>query len=491
MKRTIKGLTAPNRIFGRGESREQNAIIKVYSVQELKNALTKIYSFKGGIGTIQIAGDITISEPIQLKQFIEGEAAPKEIIIQSIAGARILNGNKTAGDWDYDMPGNTEIPVFDIGQGRQAFGLPRIPQPVVKYTFLDLVINSDTSRPFGAFLVANLFDNWPTFLRFLPEVKINNLKLFNVHNLFACYYRPDPFPVDVIISLVTPNINGVSVRNTDPSIGSFYLNTPAFGFFNGVFSNFGALNWDDKYLTTNHLKIYTNDGFYNNTFNGIGLLTEILDDPAISIGNSLRNNGQGNTLIGGELISFPKNNWSFSFINCGIPNLNGQGFGAQNFSVFPTGYGPRTGVDLGLESRNSFNIVTPNFTPNSAVENFTVESTFCQYTEERNATVSLQSSFVSIPENSEYEVNWHFTVRKRSTNQVNTYHIKTNVRRETGNITIISNNTIAASEEFLGLGSIFPVSFGSGMYIRPYLSATEELDVSCVVKMTGRGLPTL
>lgn len=459
MKRTIKGLTAPNRIFGKGESREQNAIIKVYSVQELKNALTKIYSFKGGIGTIQIAGDITISEPIQLKQFIEGEAAPKEIIIQSIAGARILNGNKAAGDWDYDMVGNTEIPVFDIGSGRFAAES----QLIVKYTFLDLIINSDTSRPFGAFLASELSNRGGTFDELLGEIKISNIKLFNVHALLAAYSKMNVFTKNS--TAVTPNITGVSLRNTSSLISEFYFNNAHFGIIYGLVNNVGTWNKDNRADNSNIMNIYTSNLFRYNSFESIGLRTKILADP-----NALFffENGFANTFSGGEIIDFPAND-SFAFSNT---IFSGQLFSSGN-TIIPT-RGPS----------GAFNIVTPT-EPITGTINFVVENTFCLY-KEIVGSGSLTTG--PLPKNSEYEVNWHLTIKRRATDEVNTYHIKTNVRRVTGNLVIVSNNTIAASEEFLGMTGLIPVVGFTALNISPVLGS-ETLDVSVVVKMTGKMLP--
>lgn len=469
MKRTIKGLTAPNRIFGKGESREQNAIIKVYSVQELKNALTKIYSFKGSIGTIQIAGDITISEPIQLKQFIEGEAAPKEIIIQSIAGARILNGNKAAGDWDYDMTGNTEIPVFDVGFGRGIdlfTGAPLESQLIVKYTFLDLVINSDTSRPFGAFIAAKTFSpNVPLNIKTLSlgEIKINNIKLFNVHTLLAGYSTDSSFAS--IVTAVTPNIDGVSVRNTSSIISEFYFNNAYFGIIYGLVNNVGTWNKDNRADNSNIMNIYTSNLFRYNSFESIGLRTKILEDPNATF---FFENGFANTFSGGEIIDFPAND-SFAFSNT---IFSGQLFSSGN-TIIPT-RGPS----------GAFNIVTPT-EPITGTINFVVENTFCLY-KEIVGSGSLTTG--PLPKNSEYEVNWHLTIKRRATDEVNTYHIKTNVRRVTGNLVIVSNNTIAASEEFLGMTGLIPVVGFTALNISPVLGS-ETLDVSVVVKMTGKMLP--
>lgn len=449
-------LIAPKRIFGKGESREQNAIIKVYSAQELKNALTKIYSFKGGIGTIQIAGDITISEPIKLKQFVEEEAAPKEIIIQSIAGARILNGNTVPGDWNYDMSGNTEIPVFDIGSGR----FDAESKLIVKYTFLDLIINSDNSRPFGAFLASELSNRVGTIYEFLGEIKINNIKLFNVHALLAAYSKSNVFTNNSVA--VSPNIIGVSVRNTSSLISEFYFNNTHFGIIYGLVNNIGTWNNDNRDANSNIMNIYTSLFFRNNSFESIGLRTKILEDP-----NALFffENGFSNTFSGGEIIYFEPND-SFAFSNT---FFSGQNIASGN-TIIPT-RGPS----------GAFNIVSPT-EPTTGTINYVVENTFCMYTEDGFLNTG------PLPKNSEYEVNWHLTIKRRATDEVNTYHIKTHVRRVTGNLVLVSNNTIAASEEFLGVTGLIPVVLFTSLTMSPVLGS-ETLDVSVVVKMTGRMLP--
>lgn len=462
-------LIGPKRIFGKGESREQNAVIKVYSAAELKKALTKIYTQKGSIGTIQIAGDITITEPIKLKAFIENTNKPKEIIIQSVGGARIHNGNSVAGDFDYDTAGNTEIPVFDIGTGRDLAEA----QLITKYTFKDLIINSDESRPFGAFIAANLFSSTGNTELFISQIKIQNLKAFNLHSIFSGYSSDGTFTN--FVTAVMCNIDGIAIRNTDPSITAFTFNGGNSGVIYSSITNIGTLNETDRQNTKNILLIYGSNYMRFNSFHSLGVLVKVKENPNPSFYVQFEC-GFSNIIKTSEIQEIASND-SFSFLSCRFSNA----ISSASTDIIQT-KGPDTG----------FIVTTPTTygyaSPPPLNNDFVVEDTFCVF---RDSDPSINEAFVSSGAmyfDSHYEIDWFFTVYKYSTGETNNYHIKSHIRRgSSGAVTNYSNNTVAASEEFFDLTM---TSSSAGGYLTwTFVIPGQDFNVNAVIKMHGHAVP--
>lgn len=458
-------LIGPKRIFGKGESREQNAIIKVYSAAELKKALTKVYRLPNGVGTIQIAGDITITEPIKLKQFVAGQSAPKEIIIQSVGGARIYNGNTSAGSYNYNQAGNTEIPLFD-------FGVCTTADKVTKYTFKDIIVNNDTSHPFGAFIGADL--NGATYPSSFPQlclITITNLKLHNVCNVYGVYDTTNTFDFASMIRCYSPRIEGLVFRNESALVPQFNLANVYFSPVYGLFSNISVWNPGQRSGVNDRFTINTNWGFVGNTFSAISALVDIIKDPRYS-GYFPNDNGFANTITGCEIYTDFRD-ISFSFVNCT--------FGTdKSATLIPT------------KDPNGSCLVVYNNAAQTALDgtitdnNFVVKQTFTKYLQGEGNPISISVNHT----NYNYEVNWYLSVRERSTGLCNTYHIKTNLKRgASGNAIIVSNTTVAASEEFFTLTGIIPVITPSGtlsfLEIAPNAGAGNLLDAACTVEIHG------
>ena len=465
-------LIGPKRTFGKGESREQNAIIKVYSAAELKVALTKVYGLPNGVGTIQIAGDITITEPIKLRQFVVSESAPREIIIQSVGGARIYNGNTTSGSYNYNQAGNTEIPVFD-------FGVCDDQQKVSKYTFKDLIINNDTSRPFGAFVAGDLDGNTDfDATSFMTLVTITNLKLTNVRNVFAAYDTSATF--GGFILGYAPRIEGLVFKITETVFTDLKLNSANFASFSGLFNN--ITTWNIIESLTYRFTINTNRGLISNSISAVSPIINLVEYPGVTtLPSSTPQNGSGN-VITGCTIGTDFTDTSFTFINCDFFNNLGRGS-----TLIPT-----------VNTNNSF-IVYNNakqLDVSSGVldEDFVVKASYSVYT---NGVPNLPGTFderiyiTNLQQNSNYEVNWRLSVRERSTDKCNTYHIKTNLKRTTAaNGIIVSSSTISASEEFFTLTGLIPVASINGCYIAPTLGAGNLLDVACTIEIIGYKIPS-
>jgi hypothetical protein len=454
-------LIGPKRTFGKGESREQNAIIKVYSAAELKVALTKVYGLPNGVGTIQIAGDITITEPIKLRQFVFGESAPREIIIQSVGGARIYNGNTTSGSYNYNQAGNTEIPVFD-------FGVCTSDNKVTKYTFKDLIINNDTSKPFGAFIGADLNGlTYPNFAQ-LCTLTITNLKLHNVCNVYGVYDSTNTFNYRAGITCYSARIEGLLFRNVDVNVPSFNLANVYFYPYYGLFSNISVWNLGQRVSSNDHFVINTNYNFVANTFSAISGIVDIIKDPRNT--NITPENGFGNTITGCE-IGVDYRDTSFSFINC-------QFGSSDSATLIPT-----KDTDDGLVFYN--NAIQQDISGTVTDNDFVVKQTFTKYAQGVGPGATTISFSVG-KTNCNYEVNWYLSVRERSTGLCNTYHIKTNLKRgASGNPVVVSNTTVAASEEFFTLTGLIPSYSGGNIQIAPNAGAGNKLDAACTVEING------
>lgn len=460
-------LVGPNRTFGKGERREQNAVIKVYSANELKVALTKVYQLPNNVGTIQIAGDITITEPIKLKVDPKSFERPKEIIIQSIGGARIYNGGAETGNYNYNIVGNTSIPVFDFGD---IFGLGNI---YVKFTFKDIIVNNITSEPFGSFigidLVGRSANTW-----FTPVIEITNLKVNNVWSLVSCYDSTNTFGGQSHIVMYGAKINGVSIKNDNTSITGFYLSNSHLGIEYGNFSNFGVLNDADQgiapFASSNDLVIVTN-GFINNN-NIYSISTNIrIENGARSYTGYLADypDGQGNTISGADITdTFPTK--SFNYVNCRhLVNISAL-FVTENTqeSLITSAIAKQTDI--------SGNVLDTDFV---------VDTTFCKYTNGLGEQILALEGASSNLNDANYEVNWHLSIRERTTGLTNCYHIKTNCKGIAGIITVISNTTVSSSEEFFTLTGITPAVGSGGIEINPTAGAANLLDVACVIHIKG------
>lgn len=468
-------LLGPKRAFGKGERREQNAVIKVYSANELKVALTKVYGLPNGVGTIQIAGDITITEPIKLRQFLVDESAPREIIIQSVGGARIYNGNKTTSSYSYNQTGNNEIPVFDFGKSSAT-------NKVTRYTFKDLIINNDTSRPFGSFIAVDLAGT-TTSARRICLINISNIKLNNVWNVFASYDSTGTFFYRASVGAFSARIDGLTFRNTDASIISFNLNNFYFSLSYGVFSNITVWNNAQKY-STDLFNINTNYVFVSNVFQSISAFVNINPDPRNTA--ILPLNGSGNVITGCEIANwFPDT--SFALINCTTPGTNVT-------NIFPT----TSASSSNNAPRNAFQLVgdaaQADLTGTVLDTDFVTDMTVCFFSNGAAVPGQIEQMRIGyLQDDSNYEINWHISAKLRSTNETNIYHIKTNAKVIGGVYSIVSNTTVSTSEEFLGLTGLTPtVTAGpptSAFVIDPTVTSSTLLDVACVAHIKGFRVP--
>lgn len=464
-------ITAPSRAFGVGETKSQNAVIKVYSAAELKAALTKIYQLPSGVGTIEIAGDIVITEPIKLRQFNISEAQPREIIIQSIAGARIINGRKLENDggYFYNQTNNTNIPVFDFGKALGNATVPFDPNSlsVCKYTFKDLMINTPSAKPFGALIAADAYGVGG----YISTTAVINTKAYNIWNIYAAYDTTGAIDQQVV-GFNNKVDDFKYTTNTGNLITVISLNNQTFGSLNGTYSNIGIWQISSYYgSTAKELAIWSNNSFVNNTITSIA--TNVIINRKLSA-LGVPEIGYGNVMIGGTIpnVAFDT---GFSFINI-TPPLG------QSSTVTPASAAAAANANI---SNAYITNAASAFLENSQ----SINATYTQFTNGAGALIRVDS----LPGNAYYEIDWVLAIKYQVSGLVNNYHIKSTVRVDGGGIgTLVSNSTIYAYEEVVGtLIGIIPGWDGlnNTFAIAPQDSTPLKIMATCTITLNGLRLP--
>jgi hypothetical protein len=450
-------ITKPNRAYAVGETKSQNAVIKVYSVADLKRALTQVYQLPNGVGTIEIATDITITEPIKLRQFAQEEVQPREIIIQGVSGTRIINGNKTNGtSYNYNQTGNSNIPVFDFE--------PAIFTEVgkCKYTFKDLIFNSQTAKPFGSIIAADV-KNFGTIV----PITLQNIKANNIWNIFAAYDPTGSFPNQVRAYGI--KIDDFKFSNYDSSITEFSYNSVNFASLNAIISNVAPQDFllaTNTSPSNNYMNIWNVVNFVRNSF--INIFTPI----KISVIPPGTSTGDSNTTLNCNILP---NSYSSGFSHITAQNFNGTRLN----QIFES--------NLATAAHNIIAEAEINDSASVLQEISQVtKTTFNQHTNGSGAIIVIDQ----LPPNGHYEIDWVLAVKYDATGLTNNYHIKSTCRvNGSGIVTLTNNSTIYAFEEVLTLTGIIPTVNFNWIQIAPSDPTPLEIDCSCNITITGLRMP--
>lgn len=423
-------LIGPNRAFGKGEQKEQNAVIKVYTADQFKNALTKIYANPAGIGTIQIAGDIVITEPIILRLFPE-ELGYRNIIIQAVAGAKIICGISNDESYYYGEALTNRMPVFDF----RANNTGSVGNPNITYTFKDININTKDSPIFGAVFGYN--NDYSTLL---PVVIINNINIINTQYLFGVYVK-DITSTAIVNVFRNCDINNVYVaksKSAETSLAEFKINSAKVKFAESRFNNFNIISID------------------NASYNNYWFKIDFIDPPTFSDGThsivQFINFNDTTELVGPSTVDY-----FVTFINCRLYNIlertsftyincrsDTQGIAINNFGTGGSGVG-----------RSQHNICTDLTLTSPWTPEYTTST---ETTIIRNSTTAgTIISYVDMLDDSEYEIDFFITIRWPSSSDFNSYHIKSHVIKVGSTPTIKSSTTIAAYEDRLTITGITPI----------------------------------
>lgn len=458
-----------NRRYGVAETTALAATKQVSTVPQLQNALTEIYASSSGLGIIEIIGDIVLTAPIKLKSFIASNSLPKEIIIKAIGGAKLLNGNvENPGLFDWNEVNNTNAPVFDfedaLGFSTGVFVASEL--PVIKYTFVDLSINSLNAAPFGALIGVGLGE----FGGIAGTVSCQNIKISNVWHLVGAYGTMVGAFANKVIGY-NYNFDGVSIGidNTNCLVTRTSLNTEYFGLISGSFQNIGLISIADVGLAKTDFEINDNNQF---NYNYIGAVAPKIIITTPVNGAGAYTNGSGNTIVGCKIQwnnLDAGNDGGFSLISCSDYN-----------TIVPSTIIPASSSDT------AFTLVAPAYVTNAAsafLENSSaIRASWCKYTNGGGELISA----LNLDDSSNYTVTWDLSIRFQVSGAVNSYRIIANVKVSALGIpTIVGSSTVWANEETAGvISGIIPGTGLGTVFIAP-VSSSGKIMVSCTVTMDG------
>jgi len=482
-------LTGAKRAFGIGETKSQNAVIKVYTVDQLKNALTKIYELPSGIGTIEIAGDIVITEPIKLKRFRLSEDKVHDIIIQGVGGSKLINGNKSINQgYNWNQSGNNAMPVFDFGTQANNGTNTNYLLPNIRYTFRDLIINTETAYPFGAIVatdIANLNNVAYVAESRVAYITFNNIQLYNVWNILGTYSSLNIFTgTSYYENLVVNNLLYLNSSNVEFGLTGFNLNTPLVSISQSSITNIGV--WTSTFISNIENTFNINGYVENSNFTSIKARVNIntINNQTAIGGTIIPSNG--NLIAGAESIISTRP-YGFNYLSTNLP-ATASGTTVGNSTFFAT-----TNGDYAVGQGNSY-----GFSTTSGAGKTSTATSF-EYVQYLYGTSTSRAEWV-LPTTltyNHYQIDWILTVKERSTGLINNYHFKSHLTiDEAGNGTLVSNSTIHADEQFTTLTDITPTWFPlvKRISFRPYIlpgppGGASTINGVCNIKVTGLGHP--
>lgn len=421
----------PNRFFGAGETREQNAVIKVYSAAELKQALTRVYGLANGVGTIEIAGDIVLTGPVRLKRFLFGESAPREIIIRGVSGAKILNG-RTDGyaGFSWDIPGVESFPVFDFGPVDNAAN------PVMKYTIADLQIGSESGAPLGAVIAGDIVNASTVGANDVGLITLSNLKLFNVSAIFGAYDSSGAFVTNKLINIINPKVTDILYRNsTGSGLTTMYFNTSRIGCYSGSINGIGVWNGGQFSQAEDDFTVVNNARLQDCAFSNIYARVRIEVPTPATV-------GQGNTIWAVSEIASTEVTAGFSYINTNL----GTPSSAGNTTVFRAN-------SAALSVGSGTNVTAD--TPTGQIVTFSGQLEFAAFS--RGGGQLISADLPDTIMHCQYTIDFIVTAKVVSTGLLNSYHIRATVAIDAaGAGRLVSSTVVSASEEDLTVSGLIP-----------------------------------
>jgi hypothetical protein len=459
----------PNRFFGAGETREQNAVIKVYSAAELKQALTRVYALPNGIGTIEIAGDIVLTEPVRLKRFLFGESAPKEVIIRGVSGSRILNGRAAAdAGYAWDQAGNSSFPIFDFG------AIAGSVNPVCKYTFTDLQVGSESGRAIGALIAGDIAVASTVSANDVGLITLHNIRLFNVWNIFAAYDSTGSFAANKFLSIINPKVTDILYRNGAGSgLTATHFNSGRMGAYSAYVSGVGVWNGGQFLQTEDGFAIVNNGRLQDCTFSNIYARVQITVPNRALV-------GQGNTITGTSQITATDVEAGFSYLNTniGAPSSDGN-----------TTFLRATSAALSSGSGGGYVVDTPT----GQIRSVSGQWEHAQYTRGGGALIAAD-----LPDTityCQYTVDFILTARVVSTGATNAYHIRVALKIDAAGVgSMVNTHLVSASEETTAVTGLVPTwdNAAKRLSIAPTTGAgAGSMNCACTVRMSGLKHPSI
>jgi hypothetical protein len=474
------GLGFVGRTYGAAATRQMAATIQVFTAGELRTALTTVYGRPDGVGDIQIAGDIVITEPIVLRAFNQPGDTPRQITISAINGARLSAGpNVISYDWNETQ---TSMPVFD-------FGLMTTSPCLGNYTFNGLNINSLNAPTFGALVACDLGGDGTDLVAHAlaaPIVNVFDLKATSLYNVFGTYdstglFYDSGFGDISTVAYTGSSIDGIILDNTALTPTSMGLNTQRAVLVGCGVQNVAGLS---GVSTENQLIIRTTPGFARNTFSGITSLVQFEPFvPGFSVSPTC---GDGNVFTGLGIQTFGDyGGWTF------IGGSGGHVFAAsRQLIAHSTAMPGRTyigGVDPPL--------ATNTFRSQWQSNNFQITSVMA-VGRVGPETISLTDPEI-LPADCFYNVEWDLTCQIKTgadDGKVSRYKITCTFRTDSShNITVLTTSTTYAYEEpGSGVGGLdIPLGLtGPSIALAPTRGwPAEYLWTQCTVTLEGIRLP--
>jgi hypothetical protein len=454
----------PNRAYGVGETKSQNAVIKVYTADELRRAITQVYQLPSGVGTIEIAGDIVITEPIKLQRYIEGIDKPREITFQGVSGVKIINGNKINDQgyrYYFNANNNRGIPIFDIDIGTNTTALL---ESNTKYNFKDLTINTEKAAPFGT-LVGCLFSTVafavsPVAGIDIGTITISNIKAHNLGSIFGNYAIGANTSTQSrsYAKIINASVKDFIYSNTEASGLPFTsLNTESFGLYASNISNIQVASIAQLSFARNDFVIADNEGLVNNTFNNIFANVNITVPTAYT--NAF---GPGNTISAVHNIYDTDPRAGFSYLNTNLPGNSGSPWSPSAATTYFKANSIQNSFGYGNNTAQGYVNSSDPGTGSAFHAGYIVTGAGGSL-----ALVNLPDTITNIM----YDVDIRLIVQRQSTDTVNVYHIKTVLYVDSsGTVSSIVSTTISAQEN-----ANFTVLTGM---IPTYNNATRELRIS-------------
>jgi hypothetical protein len=454
------------------------ATIQVFTAAELRNALTTVYQRSDGIGDIQIAGDIVITEPIALRLFNEVGDTPRQITISAINGARISAGpNAIVYDWNETQ---TSMPVFD-------FGVVTTAVPLGNYTFNGLGINSTLAPTFGALVACDMAgEATGTTPLIAPIVNVFDLRCTSMYNVFGTYdstglFYDSGFGDISTVTYTGSSIDGLIIDNTAITPTSIGLNTERAVLVGCGVQNVAGLS---GVSTENQIIIRTTPGFARNTFSGVASLVQF--EPFVPGFSVTATCGDGNVFTGLGIQTFGDyGGWTF------IGGSGGHVFAASRQLIAHSTAMPGRTYLGGATAP----LATNTFRSQWQSNNFQITSAGV-VGRVGPETIALDDPEI-LPADCFYNVEWDLTCQIKTgvdDGKVSRYKITCTFRTNSShNITVLTTSTTYAYEEpGSGVGGLdIPLGLtGPSIALAPTRGwPAEYLWSQCTVTLEGIRLP--
>lgn len=456
-------LTGINRKFGIGETREANAVDTVYTADELRAALGRIYARPNGVGTIRIGGDIVLSEPIRIKTYNIDDGIARSITIEGVNGAKIQRAPATPEY--YWGTAYSDPPVFIVDElGTDGYCATAI-------TLRDLVIGGDGSPDWGALVAgdtAGTGDQW-----IAPVIRITDCTLGNTHAVFGAFSSTASFTDNGsgtfgAVVWYGATVDGLILRVGDTSaVTGVSLGSKYSGFYYADVRGVGAANAIEAFDSNKYLILRPNPLTQGCTLSGISSKVQFVPYTAA---DGRVYGGDDNTITGASVVAWGDvTGWNT--------------IGAAENHIFYT-EDATTAHHVAADAPVSDGV--GSFTPGAAVK-----STWTTHSDGNGSTTAHAiSGFLP---NTQYNAEWRLVYRwytGANADLANAYIIRAVIVTDgLAAPTVLKTQTDWAGEAVPGvISGLFPTATPFTVYIAPTDSSGDRKAATATITLDGWGL---